>query len=109
MKKSLLFMVMLMMSVMAFAKDYKTVAFTTTPQMHCANCENKIKGNLRFSKGVKEIKTSIPDQKVTVTYDPKKTSPEKLSKDFEKFGYKARVLKDGEKVKANKDEKCDLM
>lgn len=109
MKKLMLFMVMLMVSVMTFAKDYKTVVFTTTPQMHCENCENKIKGNLRFEKGIKEIQTSVPDQKVTVTYDPAKTTPEKLCKAFEKFGYKARVLKDGEKVEMNKDEKCDLM
>uniref|UniRef100_UPI004026F15A hypothetical protein n=1 Tax=Prevotella sp. TaxID=59823 RepID=UPI004026F15A len=35
-----------------FAKDIKTVVFTTTPQMHCAACENKIKSNLRFEKGL---------------------------------------------------------
>lgn len=109
MKKTLLFMVMLMASVMTFAKDYKTVVFTTTPQMHCENCETKIKSNLRFAKGVKEIQTSVPDQKVTVTYDPAKTTPQKLVEAFDKFGYKARVLKDGEKVEINKDEKCDLM
>ena len=35
--------------------------------------------------------------------------PEKLQKGFEKFGYKARILKDGEKVEKNTGEKCDLM
>ncbi|MDY3820341.1 MAG: heavy metal-associated domain-containing protein, partial [Bacteroidaceae bacterium] len=25
--------------------------------MHCANCEKKIKGNIRFVKGVKKIET----------------------------------------------------
>ena len=30
-------------------------------------------------------------------------------KGFEKFGYKARILKDGEKVEKNTGEKCDLM
>ena len=76
---------------------------------HCAACENKIKSNLRFEKGIKSIETSVPDQTVTVQYNADKTTPEKLQKGFEKFGYKARILKDGEKVEKNTEEKCDLM
>lgn len=100
---------MLMISVMTFAKDIKTVVFTTTPQMHCENCENKIKGNLRFEKGVKEITTSIDDQTVTVKYDASKTTPDKIQAGFKKFGYEARQLKKGEKVKKNETEQCDNM
>ena len=90
-------------------REIKTVFFTTTPQMHCAACENKIKNNLRFEKGIKSIETSVPNQTVTVKYDADKTTPEKLQKGFEKFGYKARILKAGEKVVKNTEEKCDLM
>ena len=81
------------------AKDLKKVVLTTTPQMHCASCEKKIKGNLRFEKGVKAIQTNVAEQTVTVSYDPEKTTPEKIAKGFEKFGYKARQVKEGEKVK----------
>ncbi len=102
-------MAMMLTAAVAFGKDLKTVVFTTTPQMHCANCENKIKSNLRFEKGIKSIETSVNDQTVTVQYDSAKTTPEKLQKGFEKFGYKARVLKAGEKVSKNAHEKCDLM
>ena len=56
-----------MVAMIATAKDIKTVVFTTTPQMHCANCEAKIKGNLRFEKGVKAIKTDVEAQKVFVS------------------------------------------
>ena len=52
----------------------------------------KVKNNLRFAKGVKEIKTSVEEQKVYVTYDAQKTNEEKLQKAFEKFGYKAEKL-----------------
>lgn len=38
-----------------FAKDIKIVVLNTDPQMHCANCESKIKNNIRFEKGIKEI------------------------------------------------------
>nr|WP_233905489.1 heavy-metal-associated domain-containing protein [Segatella copri] len=48
--------------------------FTTTPQMHCAACENKIKNNLRFEKGIKNIETSVPNQTVTVKYNADKTT-----------------------------------
>ena len=90
-------------------REIKTVFFTTTPQMHCAACENKIKSNLRFEKGIKSIETSVPNQTVTVEYNADKTTSEKLQKGFEKFGYKARILKAGEKVEKNTEEKCDLM
>ena len=91
-------MMMLLVALVASAKDIKTVVFTTQPQMHCANCENRVKGNLRFEKGVKEIETSVEEQTVKVTYDAKKTSVDALLKAFEKFGYNARELKPGEKI-----------
>lgn len=53
-------------------REIKTVFFTTTPQMHCAACENKIKNNLRFEKGIKSIETSVPNQTVTVKYNADK-------------------------------------
>ena len=92
MKKNLFVFAMLMMSVMAFAKDVKTVVFTTQPQMHCSSCEDKIKSNLRFEKGIKAIETSVENQTVTVTYDADKTTAENLQKGFEKFGYTASVV-----------------
>ncbi len=55
-------------------REIKTVVFTTTPQMHCVACENKIKNNLRFEKGIKNIETSVPNQTVTVKYNADKTT-----------------------------------
>lgn len=100
---------MLLVAAFSFAKDIKTVTVTTTPQMHCEACEEKIKGNMRFEKGIKSIETNVDKQTVLLTYDADKTTVGKLLKGFEKFGYKARVVKDGEKVQKNADEKCDLM
>ena len=51
----------------------RVLVLTPTPQMHCQNCENKIKKNMRFEDGVKKVETSIERQEVTITYDPKKT------------------------------------
>lgn len=91
------------------AKTIKTVDLTTTPQMHCQNCENKIKGNLRFEKGVKKIETNIDKQTVTVTYDADKTTVDKIIEGFTRFGYTARQLKPGETVATDSDEECTNM
>ena len=92
MKKIMTVTAMLVFAISMFAKDIKTVVFTTLPQMHCENCENKIKGNLRFEKGIKQITTSVPDQKVTIEYDADKTTPENIAKGFAKIGYEATVV-----------------
>lgn len=109
MKKIILMSVLALLGTSAFAKDIKTVVVTTTPQMHCENCEKKIKSNIRFERGVKAIETSIPNQTVTIKYDADKITVEKLLKGFTKFGYKARVVKPGEKVKINEGEECQNM
>lgn len=89
MKKSLLIMAMSLSALMASAKDIKTVVLTTSPQMHCESCEKKIKGNLKFEKGVKQIDTNVAEQKVTVEYDADKTSADNIIAAFPKFGYTA--------------------
>ena len=92
MKKLILLTAMLLTMTVGFATDIKTLVVTTTPPMHCESCENKIKGNLRFEKGVKKIETSIPDQTVTIEYDAEKISAEKLIEAFKKFGYEAQDI-----------------
>lgn len=92
-QKTLLFVLSMLFSLGISAKDLKTVVVTTQPQMHCENCEKKIKGNLRFEKGVKKIETNIEKQQVTITYDADKTKPETIIKSFNSFGYKATEVK----------------
>lgn len=96
MKKMILAIALTAMALTANAKsENDTLVVTTTPQMHCANCENKIKDGLRF-EGVKDIITSVDDQTVTIVFNPKKTDRAKLEATFPKFGYQARELKKGE-------------
>lgn len=109
MKKMLLISALLLGVASLAAKDIKTATFTTTPQMHCANCENKIKKGLRFEKGIKRIDTSVEAQTVTIKYDADKTSPATLIQGFKKIGYEARQLKEGEKVKKHEGEECENM
>lgn len=90
MKKTIVLMAMAIASLSASAQKASTadtLQVTTTPQMHCVNCEKKIKGNIRFVKGVKKIDTSIPEQTVTIVYDPKKTTYQDFVAAFKKIGY----------------------
>lgn len=91
MKKLLSTLVLLItVAAVAFAKGpTAAVVFSVEPKMTSQNCENKIKTNIRFEKGVTEIVTDIPSQTVKVTYDPAKTSPEKLIEAFKAIGYTA--------------------
>ena len=68
-------------------KKTETVTFKTT--IHCKNCVKKVNDNISFEKGVKDLKVSLEDKLVTVTYDPSKTDEATLAKAIEKLGYKA--------------------
>jgi copper chaperone CopZ len=78
-------------------KGLRVLVLTPTPQMHCESCENKIKKNMRFEKGVKKVETNIEKQEVTITYDPEKNNVEGLQKGMKKIGYDTKVVSDKEK------------
>lgn len=97
--------VLLMCTVSCMAKEIKTVVFKTSPEMHCANCEEKIKSNLRFEKGVKDIQTNLEDKIVTIRYDAGKTTVEQLIAGFKKIDYVATVYEGGISVKGENSSK----
>lgn len=107
MKKMLFTAVMLLVAVMANAKDIKTVVLTTDPIMHCANCEAKIKDNLKYCKGIKSIETNVENQTVTIQYDADKTSPAAFVQSLKKANYVATEKKAcGGECKERKHEGC---
>ena len=90
--------VALALATVCFGKDIKTVVLKTQPEMHCANCEKKIKENIRFEKGIKSITTNLKEKTVTVEYDAEKTNVQDIIKGFKKIKYEAsEVKKDKEK------------
>lgn len=91
MKKSLIAAFMLVIAGKTFAAtSADTLVVTTQPQMHCANCEKKIKSNIRFVKGTKKIETSVDDQKVTIVYDARKAKYDDFVEAFKKIGYEIK-------------------
>ena len=80
-------------SAALFAKDIKTVVLKTQPEMHCANCEKKIKDNIRFEKGIKFIQTDLDSKTITIEYDAEKTNVDNIIKGFKKIKYEASEVK----------------
>ena len=84
-KKMIATLVVALLSVTAvMAKDFRTVVFKVA-QMECANCERKVKNNIKFEKGLKNFTTDLKERTVTITYDAEKTNVEKLKEGFRKF------------------------
>ena len=61
--------------------------------MHCENCEQRIKKNIPFEKGVKDLTTDLNRQLVTIKYKTDKTDKDKLKKSIEKLGYTCKEVK----------------
>ncbi|MGN0068154.1 MAG: heavy-metal-associated domain-containing protein [Prevotella sp.] len=98
MKKTVIIGLMALLSMSAEAgtpgkQTVDTLVVTTTPQMHCAGCENRIKSKLKFVKGTRKIVTSVPDQTVTIVYDSRKAKPETYTEALHEIGYEARQVK----------------
>ena len=96
------FFLMFTVSIVSLsAKDLRTAIFKVE-QLECKNCEQKVKQNIRFEKGIKSFTTDIKTRSVTITYDAEKTTVEKLTAGFAKFGYTAKFVKESKVEKKKK-------
>lgn len=62
------------------------------PGVHCSSCAKKISENIAFEKGVKGLEVSLSNKTVKITYDAKKTNPEKLKEALRKLGFPGEVV-----------------
>jgi periplasmic mercuric ion binding protein len=88
-----------------FSAGYASKASNTATasywvSIHCGSCQQKLMDNLRFEKGVKDIKVNVDTKQVDITFNTKKTDSSKLQIAIEKLGYEVRTLKPGEELKA---------
>jgi Copper chaperone len=76
-------------------KDKETVTFFVS--MSCEKCKAKIEKNIPHEKGVTDLKVNLAEKKVTIEYNPTKTTPEALKEALEKLGYKVFFVDDEKK------------
>lgn len=59
--------------------------------MTCASCVGHIRKTVSAIDGVREVKVSLEKRNAEITFDPSKTSAEKLVSAINGLGYKAKV------------------
>ena len=74
-------------------KNTKETTKFLVPDMDCENCMKKIEKNIRFEKGVTDLKCDLKTKTVEVTYKTEKTTEKKLITAFKKINYNAEVTK----------------
>lgn len=92
MKKTIIIIAAVLAVSPAFAarKPQKQVVFASS--IHCAACARKVQENIAFEKGVKDLKVSVEQKTISVSFDPAKTDTSRLSAAVRKLGYKTRVI-----------------
>lgn len=67
----------------------KTAELKIKTSAKCGMCKKRIERDLGVSKGIVNSNLNLDDKVVTVTYNTKKTSPEKIKEVISKIGYDA--------------------
>lgn len=59
----------------------------TVTGMTCGGCESAVRRALTMIDGVQDVTASHTDNRVTLRYDPAKTTPETIAQRVELLGY----------------------
>lgn len=91
MKKNLMLFILLLASVITFADKPKTETVKIKTSAICEQCKETIEKKLAFTKGVMESNVDVDskDKIVTVIFNPKKTTVDKIRKSIAEVGYDA--------------------
>ena len=65
--------------------EIKEVTFVV--EFDCENCAKKIRENVAFEKGVKDLKVTLDTRTVALKYDAAKTTEDALKASIEELGY----------------------
>lgn len=89
--KNILFILFFATILSGFTKEDppKTAEAKFKTSAVCGMCKKRIERDLGVTKGIVGSNLNLDDKVVTVTYNPKKTSPEKIKNAISKIGYDA--------------------
>ncbi|MFC0182354.1 Copper chaperone CopZ [Pseudarcicella hirudinis] len=97
MKKNILTLVFLLASILTYATGPKPQTVKIKTSAICEMCKARIEKNLAFTKGVSDADLNLDDKVITVTFNPKKTSVDKIKQAISEVGYDADELTANEK------------
>jgi copper chaperone CopZ len=84
MKKTLVILVVLLMTTLVSAKTEQVVM---KAEIDCINCKKKIMKNIAYEDGVEDLKVILPKQMVAVKFDSEETNALKIAQAVTKLGY----------------------
>lgn len=74
------------------AKEKESAVMFFIANMQGDNGKSRIEKALPLEKGVKDLIFDLERQKLTIVYQPQKTTPESLRKSLEKMGYQVKMV-----------------
>jgi periplasmic mercuric ion binding protein len=82
---------LIMLAIFGFTQDpaKKTDVVQIKTSLQCKMCRDKITNGLIYEKGIKDVTVDIPAKTVTVKYNTKQTTPDKIREKITKLGYDA--------------------
>lgn len=86
------------------SKNVQTITIQTNGV--CQKCADRFNENVPYFKGVKASTYDTKTAKLTITYDAKKTNPDKLREDVSKLGYNADNVKADQAARAKLPACC---
>ena len=81
-------------------KQVKTEIVVYSVSMDCQGCLNRVKKELTYTKGVKDLYLNLDDTIVAVKFQPAKTDKEKLKDAIKKLDLEVSELQSREKLPA---------
>ena len=88
------------------AQDATVAELKVKTSSVCKMCKSTIEEALSYEKGVKKSDLDVKTKIVTVTYNPKKTTPEKIRLAISNAGYDADEVKANPKAYKNLSNCC---
>lgn len=86
---TLLLFILALISYTSKAQDNKTEEIKIKTSAMCDMCKTTIEKDLAFEKGIKNSTLDVDSKIITVVYNPKKTTPDKIRMAISKIGYDA--------------------
>jgi copper chaperone CopZ len=102
MKKLLTFLIVVLMGMTVFAQKAENQTITIQTNGTCEHCKKVMMENVPQWKGVEKCTYDLKTAKLTITYQPQKTSPETLRTAISQLGY------DADNVKADAEARAKL-
>ncbi|MDD2491322.1 MAG: heavy-metal-associated domain-containing protein [Bacteroidales bacterium] len=62
------------------------------PDLDCPNCVKKIEAKMPYEKGVRDLKVSLEDRTIWISFEEAKTNKDELAKALEKLGFPAKEI-----------------